>query len=353
LLSVTEQDALFEDLVKGHVDHMEQLKLLKGLIHQIKDNKLLSNCGNVARTSRINGGKNNKAGANNEVTHPLPLEGTTKEDVMQMVEATAMVYKVMEEQHKVDSLVPKEPTILKDEMRLNEFALQLCHTHGIPEHDTNGRPANIFEMKTSIATLSVQCSDENSLYLEGKRVKPQCFSCQVDDKNDPEYCDVWVVYKHVQDPNSHLWFHVGNVFTYHKSCGDYMKRLGNGRCLKKHQLGPYLEHYCLCSCLSPTLDDFHPIKYKDKPLEPIPRLPFFDKVAGCMSLSIDTTAVLIEHYQWERNLQKIVEITTPIGWVHGFVNYPKVMKKWRQNGLPPDDWGHNGNLTVAYVMECI
>jgi hypothetical protein len=25
---------------------------------------------------------NNTAGANNEVTHPLPLEGTTKEDVM-------------------------------------------------------------------------------------------------------------------------------------------------------------------------------------------------------------------------------------------------------------------------------
>jgi hypothetical protein len=44
----------------------------------------------------------------------------------------------------------------------------------------------------------------------------------VDDKNDPEYCDVWVFYKHVQDPNSHLWFRVGNVFSYCKSCGDYM-----------------------------------------------------------------------------------------------------------------------------------
>ena len=35
---------------------------------------------------------------------------------MQMVEATAMVYKVMEEQHKMDSFLPKEPAILKDEM---------------------------------------------------------------------------------------------------------------------------------------------------------------------------------------------------------------------------------------------
>jgi hypothetical protein len=77
-----------------------------------------------ARTSGINGIKN-KAGANNEVTRPLPLEGTTKEDVMQMMEATAMVYKVMDEQHIMDSFLPKEPAILQDERRLNEFALQL------------------------------------------------------------------------------------------------------------------------------------------------------------------------------------------------------------------------------------
>jgi hypothetical protein len=41
-----------------------------------------------------------------------------------MVEATAMDYKLMEEQHKMDTFVPKEPAILKYEMRLNEFALQ-------------------------------------------------------------------------------------------------------------------------------------------------------------------------------------------------------------------------------------
>jgi hypothetical protein len=131
-----------------------------------------------------------------------------------------------------------------------------------------------------------------------------------------------------------------------------MKRLSNGRYLKERQPGPYMEHYC-SQRLSPTLDDFHPIEYKDKLHEPIPRLPFFDKVAGCMSSSIDAAALLIEHNRWETNLQNIVEITTPIGWAHGFVNYLKVMKKWRQNGLPPVDWGHNGNLTVAYVMECL
>jgi hypothetical protein len=40
-----------------------------------------------------------------------------------------------------------------------------------------------------------------------------------------------------------------------------------------------------------------------------------------MSSSIDAAALLIEHNWWEINLQKIVEITTPIGWAHGFVNY--------------------------------
>jgi hypothetical protein len=67
------------------------------------------------------------------------------------------------------------------------------------------------------------------------------------------------------------------------------------------------------------LDNFYPIEYKDKPFEPIQRLPFFDKVAGCMSLSFDAAVLLIEHYQWETNLQKIVEITKPIGWAHGFI----------------------------------
>jgi hypothetical protein len=36
---------------------MEQTNLLKELIHQIKDNKLLSDRGNAARTSGINGGE--------------------------------------------------------------------------------------------------------------------------------------------------------------------------------------------------------------------------------------------------------------------------------------------------------
>jgi hypothetical protein len=45
------------------------------------------------------------------------------------------------------------------------------------------------------------------------------------------------------------------------------------------------------------LDDFHPIEYKDKLLWSIPRLWFFDKVAGGMSALIDAAVVLIDHYQ--------------------------------------------------------
>jgi hypothetical protein len=49
LLSVTEQDSLFQDLLKERVNRMEQANLRKELIHQIKDNKLLSDRGNAAR----------------------------------------------------------------------------------------------------------------------------------------------------------------------------------------------------------------------------------------------------------------------------------------------------------------
>jgi hypothetical protein len=52
------------------------------------------------------------------------------------------------------------------------------------------------------------------------------------------------------------------------------------------------------------------------------------------------------------NLQRIVEIVTPIGSAHGFVNFSKVIKKWRQHGLPPYELGHNRNLTAAYILEC-
>jgi hypothetical protein len=156
-------------------------------VPQIRE-KDLSDQGNTAQTSGINGGKNTSAGIEHEVTCPLPLEGTIKADLTRMVEATAMVYMLMEEQHKLDSSFPKKPSILQDGKILDEFTLALCHRFGIPECDFKGWPANIFEMNTSIATLSVQGGDQSALYLEGTQLEPQCFSCHVDDKNDPVYC---------------------------------------------------------------------------------------------------------------------------------------------------------------------
>jgi hypothetical protein len=97
-----------------------------------------------------------------------------------------------------------------------------------------------------------------------------------------------------------------------------MKQLTKGWFLKEEQLGLCFDHYCL-QRLSPTLDDSHLIEYKDKQLEPIMRLLFVDKVAVCMRALIDATAELILHKKWGTNLQKIVEIITPIGWVHGLL----------------------------------
>ena len=113
LISVTDHDVLYEDVMKGHVDRMNHREQLGDLLPQIRD-KHVSDQGNAAQTSGINGGENTSAGVSDEVTCPLPLEGTTKADVMRMVEATTMVYKFMEEQHKLDSSLPKQPLILQD-----------------------------------------------------------------------------------------------------------------------------------------------------------------------------------------------------------------------------------------------
>jgi hypothetical protein len=106
---------------------------------------------------------------------------------------------------------------------------------------------------------------------------------------------------------------------------------------KEQQMGLYFDYYCL-QRLSLTLDDSHLIQYKEKPLEPIARLPFFDKVTGCMSSLIDATAELVTHNNWGTNLQRIVEIITPIGWAHGFVNYPKVMKSGENMAYLLTNW---------------
>jgi hypothetical protein len=80
-----------------------------------------------------------------------------------------------------------------------------------------------------------------------------------------------------------------------------MKWLTKGLFLKEQTLGPYFDHYQL-QRLSLTLDDSHPIEYKVKPLESIARLPFYDKVAGCMSSLIHATAELITHNSWKRQI---------------------------------------------------
>jgi hypothetical protein len=110
-----------------------------------------------------------------------------------------------------------------------------------------GRPANIFKLNTSIATLSVQGGDQSATYLEGTQLEPQCFSCHINNKNNPAY----VVMYGLCTSMYNIWpLAIGSklvmhVLTFYKSCGDYMKWLTKGQFLKEQQLGPYFDHYCL------------------------------------------------------------------------------------------------------------
>jgi hypothetical protein len=117
LLSITDQDILYQDIFKGHVHHMNHSEQLDDLLPQIREENLCDQ-GNAAQTSGINCGENSSAGIEDEVTHLLPLEGIMKADVTRMVEATAMVYKFMEEQHKLDSYLPNNHQSCKMERDL-------------------------------------------------------------------------------------------------------------------------------------------------------------------------------------------------------------------------------------------
>ncbi len=66
LLSVTDHGILYQDIMKGHVDCMNHQEQLADLLPQIRE-KHVSDQGNAAQTSGINGGKNTSAGIADEV----------------------------------------------------------------------------------------------------------------------------------------------------------------------------------------------------------------------------------------------------------------------------------------------
>jgi hypothetical protein len=81
-----------------------------------------------------------------------------------------------------------------------------------------------------------------------------------------------------------------------------MKWLTKGWFLKEQQLGLYFDSYCL-QRLSPTLDDSHLIEYKEKPLEPIAMLPFWNVVLTCHSMNAMTSS---NRYNCTPALERIV-----------------------------------------------
>ncbi len=210
-ISMNERDGIYRNLVKKHVDAMDYGQLLRDMIPIIESG--VSDRGNAAYTTGINDGQNCRADKGDEVTKPQFMKETTKRDVERMVEATSMVYDVMDHLSTQDPSF-QMPTILTNGLRLNEFALELCLQFGIPTIRADGRPSNIFEMNTSVATVAVQKGGRDVLYLNGKELKPYHYTCHIDHFNCPINVHVWVVYQHVRHPESGIVFRVGNVFTF-------------------------------------------------------------------------------------------------------------------------------------------
>ena len=97
--------------MKGHVNNVTT-GAIGWPTADIRD-KHISDQGNVAWTSGIDGTKIPVCWCFRQGDMPTPVE-QRKTDVMRMVEATVMVYRFMEEQHKLDSSLPKQPLILQD-----------------------------------------------------------------------------------------------------------------------------------------------------------------------------------------------------------------------------------------------
>jgi hypothetical protein len=72
---------------------------------------------------------------------PAPIGGNNESRCYENGGDNCNGIQVMEEQHKLDSSLPKQPSILQDGKRPDEFASALCSRFGIPECDFRGWPS--------------------------------------------------------------------------------------------------------------------------------------------------------------------------------------------------------------------
>jgi len=91
VLSVNEKDEVYHLIAKPHTDSFCN-GLLDDLMPVIE--KGVCDRGNNAVTKGYNDGENTRVTPGDKVAKPLPLSGTTKEDVQRMMIATDMVYEL-------------------------------------------------------------------------------------------------------------------------------------------------------------------------------------------------------------------------------------------------------------------
>jgi len=305
--------------------------------------------GNMPITVGINGGENTRARENDEVTRPLPIVGTTKANVVLMCRCTDYIYTYTDElQHRHHDY--EGASILKDRQQIDDFALDLCHQHGLTCYHDDGRPANIVEMLTMVGTVAEPKSSDGPGYLNGRRVEVQPFTVHIDGLNSPLHPEVFVFYENVKEESTGIDFRAGAVATWRKSGDDFYNRLGSARFLKDKILVPYM-HHTAATRRCPTLDDVN--REEMKGAGPQFELPYWNKVAGLLGSTISCIHNLLKSNGLQTDLFLITELATTVGWSSALDNYVKLLLKWNENGLPsPSQYGHNSNLGVAALIAC-
>jgi len=265
--SVTNFDETYKNVVHKYMPRLDFLSVAEDLDgHDVCDR------GNMAFTRGITD-QNIKSVTVDDVKtlpQPKPFGDNRRVDVERMCLVTSIVYDVC------DSLGLAYPAIVNDQKRLDMFALQLCREHKLPVRDSQGRPANIFEMATFAMT---DCPMKRMTKEELAKII--LFGCHVDSKNCPTYTRVYVVYCHVFLRGK--WKRVSMICTWRKSVMDYLRRLDGAKFFTEQQIVPYFQHFS--DRHQRSLDDCHPEEYKNRLYEPFPLRCSFDKLSGESVLS--------------------------------------------------------------------
>ncbi len=303
----------------GLVDLLLSPDLFDDLLKELKK-KGRSDRGSVQRYAGYASTLNQKFDEDHSVTAPQKIGSMTEEYVEKMVAFTSLIGEFCRE---FSLGVPYSD----DGTRNTDWAQRLCGMFGV-------KGKNTIEQ----CTFALTCLDV------GSDEEPLLFGAHVDHLNDPQWSEVFCVYKH--------FYYEGRLYrlaaiAYSRSIirKFRFKEIAYG-CLRD-RLMSYLRSPTNSDRLNISLDTcvpMDPSRYiREDGISYRKSVPCFDK-AGFYSGFVDAILKV-----WDgRSIERACELLILVGWIPTATTFQKILTGWEKDGLPPDDiW------TLAYIEQSI